>query len=205
MTYFYAKETNKYARNMNPHDLAQYDRSSFVTRIEYGTRTDRTETAPMRVLFETADRCLSDCGNHDALHWPDTPWDQECTATPCGVPAPTFWSTRRLVRVTTRVGPQDVDRWTLTQSFPDPGDGTRAGLWLEGISHTGLVGEVTTTPDVTFTGVQLPNRVDAIDHSPAMDWWRVKTITTESGGKIDVTYSPPDCVAGTRVPDKNAL
>src|SRR6266545_4797325 len=38
-----------------------------------------------------------------------------------------------------------------------------------------------------------------------MNWWRIKTITTETGGKIDVTYSGPDCVAGTRVPDVHAL
>ncbi len=205
MTYVYAKETNRYARAMNPADLAVYDRSSHLVRIEYGTRADRAETAPMQVRFDTADRCLADCGAHDAAHWPDTPYDQECTVAPCHIWAPTFWTTRRLVAVSTRVGDRDVERWSLTQSFPDPGDGTRAGLWLERISHTGLAGPTTTVPDVTFAGVQLPNRVDTIDHSPAMNWWRIKTITTETGGKIDVTYSGPDCVAGTRVPDVHAL
>jgi RHS repeat-associated protein len=205
MTYFYAKETNKYARNMNPDDLAQYDRSGHIVRIEYGTRTDRTEPAPAQVLFETGDRCLADCATRDAAHWPDTPFDQECKAAPCGIPSPTFWSTRRLTKITTVVGTQNVEQWTLSHSFPDPGDGTRAGLWLRKISHTGLVAPVTSTPDIVFAGVQLANRVDAIDHSPAMNWWRVKTITTETGGKIDVSYSEPDCAAGTRLPDVNAL
>jgi RHS repeat-associated protein len=205
MTYFYAKETNSYARNMNPLDLATYDRSSYPLRIEYGTRNDRAETAPMQVLFGIQDRCLSGCAAHDGTHYPDTPWDQECTATPCPVPQPTYWTAKRVTSVTTRAGTRDVERWTLAQSFKDPGDGTRAGLWLDRISHTGLVGGSTPLPDVTFDGVQLPNRVDTVDHSPPMNWWRVKTINTESGGKIDVTYSPQDCVAGSRIPDVNAL
>ena len=52
---------------------------------------------------------------------------------------------------------------------PKPGDTTRAGLWLDSISHTGLAGVAAgartqeTTPDIHFVGVQMPNRVDAID------------------------------------------
>ncbi len=37
-----------------------------------------------------------------------------------------------------------------------------------------------------------------------MNWWRLKIIHTETGGKIDVTYSDQDCVAGSRVPNPNA-
>jgi RHS repeat-associated protein len=211
MSYTYAKETNRYARNNTGTDLAPYDRANYPTTIDYGTRTDTTGPAPMRVALDNADRCLAGCATHDKDHWPDTPWDQECTASPCAVGAPTFWTTKRLTKVTTRVWNaatgtyRDVESWTLSQSFPDPGDGTRAGLWLDRISHTGLVGAAVSVPDVSFVGVQMPNRVDAIDQSPAMNWWRIKTINTETGGKIDVSYSPPDCVAGSRMPDRNAL
>ncbi|HEX8871014.1 MAG TPA: SpvB/TcaC N-terminal domain-containing protein, partial [Lentzea sp.] len=135
MTYSYDKQTNKYARNNSVTDLAEYDRASVLKQIDYGTRSDRTETAPMQVVFDSADRCLADCGTKDATHWPDTPWDQECTTSPCRVGSPTFWTTTRLTTVTTKVGGNPVEKWTLGQSFPDPGDGTRAGLWLDKISH----------------------------------------------------------------------
>jgi hypothetical protein len=55
-------------------------------------------------------------------------------------------------------------------------------------------------PDVQLTWVQLSNRVDTIDHSPAMNWMRLTKIRTEAGGTINITYSDPDCVAGSRVP-----
>ncbi|WP_051366085.1 putative adhesin [Hamadaea tsunoensis] len=207
MRYAYTKETNKYARNLKETDLAGYDRAAYLNRIDYGTRTDRTETAPMQVLFDTSDRCLADCATHDGTHWPDVPWDQECTASPCRNGAPTFWTTRRLTKVTTRTGGADVEAWTLTQSFPNPGDGTRAGLWLDRISHVGLGGGVTTPmPDVVLTGTQLNNRVDTTtDGYAAMNWWRIKDIDSEYGGRIEVTYSDRDCVVGSRMPDPNNL
>ncbi|MGW4214797.1 RHS repeat-associated core domain-containing protein [Lentzea sp. NPDC004789] len=206
MTYSYDKQTNKYARNNSATDLAEYDRASVLKQIDYGTRTDRTETAPMQVVLESADRCLADCETKDATHWPDTPWDQECTTSPCRVGSPTFWTTKRLVAVTTKTGGSPVEKWTLGHSFPDPGDGTRSGLWLDKISHVGLVGGETPVPDVRFQGIQLSNRVDTnSDQLAAMKWWRLKTIFTETGGRIDVTYADADCVPGSRMPDVNAL
>ncbi|WP_084556936.1 RHS repeat-associated core domain-containing protein [Hamadaea tsunoensis] len=206
MSYVYTKETNKYARNLKDTDVVTYDRGAYLNRIDYGTRTDRTETAPMQVVFDTADRCLAGCSTHDGTHWPDVPWDQECTASPCQHYTPTFWTTKRLAKVTTRTGGADVESWTLSQSFPNPGDGTRAGLWLDRISHSGLVGTAAGLPDTTFTGVQLNNRVDTTtDGYTAMNWWRVKDINTEFGARIEVTYSDPDCVAGSRMPDANNL
>ncbi|MFI6100255.1 polymorphic toxin-type HINT domain-containing protein [Lentzea sp. NPDC051213] len=206
MTYSYDKETNKYGRNNSTADLAEYDRASVLKQIDYGTRTDRTENAPMQVALEPADRCLADCGTKDAAHWPDTPWDQECTTSPCYYSSPTFWGTKRLASVTAKVSGNAVEKWTLSHSFPDPGDGTRAGLWLDKISRVGLVGQQTTVPDVRFQGIQLSNRVDThSDQLAAMKWWRLKTIFTESGGQVDVTYSDADCVAGSRMPNKDAL
>ncbi|WP_412543122.1 RHS repeat-associated core domain-containing protein [Longispora sp. K20-0274] len=206
MTYWYVKETNKYGKNNKTTDPIGYDRGGYLSRIDYGTRSDRTESAPMQVVFDTADRCLADCGTHDATHWPDVPWDSDCAASPCKLLGPTFWTTRRLATVTTKVAGNPVDAWTFTHSFPDPGDGTKAGLWLERIGHKGLVRGTATAPDVVFGGVQRNNRVDtASDQYAAMNWWRVNRITLETGGLITVTYSDPDCVAGSRMPDPNAL
>ncbi|GAA3233341.1 RHS repeat-associated core domain-containing protein [Actinocorallia longicatena] len=204
-SYWYAKETGKYGRNGSSTDLASYDRAGYLTRIDYGTRSDTAYgTAPAQVVFDMADRCLANCTSKTATSWPDVPWDQECTASPCYTGAPTFWTTKRLAKVTTRIwngtAPAPVESWTLTHSFPDPGDGTRAGLWLDRISHSGLTGGTASVPDVSFTGVQMPNRVDATDHSPAMNWWRLAQISTETGGKISVAYSGPDCVAASRIP-----
>src|SRR5204862_8236495 len=101
MTYSYDKETNRYGRNNTPSDAVQYDRAGELRSIDYGTRTDSTGSAPMRVEFTVDDRCLSACTTKDAVHWPDVPWDQECTASPCKdtQTAPTFWTTKRLTSI----------------------------------------------------------------------------------------------------------
>ena len=33
-----------------------------------------------------------------------------------------------------------------------------------------------------------------------MNWWRIATISTETGGEVAVAYSAPDCVTGSRMP-----
>lgn len=205
MTLHYQKETNKYARNASPTDLVEYVRGGYLTRIDYGTRDGATGSAPIQVVFDVADRCVTaNCGTHDAANWPDVPWDQECVSGSCYNGAPTFWTTKRLSKVTTKLRTdtgssyRDVESWTFHHTFPDPGDGTRAGLWLDRISHSGTGGIA--LPDVQFKGVQLPNRVDAIDHSPAMNWWRIAEIHTETGGSINVSYSGQQCVAGSVLP-----
>ena len=211
MSYWYQQETNKYGRNLKADDAAGYDRAAWLDRIDYGTRqingvdSALNTTAPMRVDFTVADRCLSDCSTHDATHWPDVPWDFSCTGSSCSDDfSPTFWSAKRLAAVTTQVrgasGYTDVERWTLTQTFPDPGDGTRAGLWLSKISHAGLVGGSASVPDIEFTPVQMPNRVDTIDFAAAMNWMRIARIRNETGGSISVVYSEQDCKAGQTMP-----
>lgn len=210
MSYTYAKETNKYGRNNKPEDDTTYDRAGYLQKIEYGTRTGSTGNAPMQVLFTMADRCFANCG--DKLSWPDVPLDQECTAATCALTqnSPSFWTKKRLASVKTQVwggsSYRDVETWTFTHSFPDPTDSITAALWLDKISHVGHVGSTTTIPDVVFTGQYLSNRVDtAGDQYPAMNKFRIKTITSEAGGKLDVTYSAKDCVAGSRVPDQANL
>ncbi|WP_307833919.1 RHS repeat-associated core domain-containing protein [Actinoplanes regularis] len=212
MSFWYQKETNKYGKNLKADDPVSYDRAGNLERIDYGTRringVDSVlgTLAPMRVDIAVADRCLSDCEKHDATHWPDVPWDQSCIGDKCDDKlSPTYWTTKRLASVTTQVrngsGYTDVERWTLRHTFPDPGDGTRAGLWLSKVSHDGLVGGTTDLPDTEFTPVQMANRVDATgDFAAAMNWMRISRIRTESGGSTSVVYSEPDCKAGETMP-----
>jgi RHS repeat-associated protein len=209
MSLTYAKETNKYGKNNNPQDAAVYDREGYPSKIEYGTRSGDTGSAPMQLVFTVADRCLSGCTTKDAAHWPDVPWDRECTASTCGLSqtSPSFWSTKRLSSIKTQVwggaSYRDVESWTLTHSFPSSDQPT---LWLDRVSHTGSIGGTQAVPDITFVGVALPNRVDTSnDQYPAMNRYRMKTINSETGGKLDITYSTQDCVAGSRVPDQSAL
>ncbi|MFC0529062.1 polymorphic toxin-type HINT domain-containing protein [Phytohabitans kaempferiae] len=211
-SYWYTTESNKYGRNGTPSDTVSYIRGGQLAHISYGTRrngnvdTVFAGTAGAKVIFGPADRCLTNCGTHED-NWPDTPWDQECatTASSCDTTSPTFWTTKRLASVTTQVrnaggGYDNVDRWTLTHTFPDPGDTTQAGLWLDKLSYQGLVGGTASLPDITFTSLSMDNRVDGIDGIDAMAWHRLVRIDTDTGGAIAVTYSDRDCTAGGAKP-----
>lgn len=112
-----------------------------------------------------------------------------------------------MVAAATDTDCRDVNSWSLKQTFPDPGDGSNAGLWLESIQHTGKSGSALSLPPVTFDGVQLDNRVDKIgdDVAPFIKW-RVRKVTSETGSVLTVNYSAPECIAGTNIPaalDKN--
>ncbi|WP_433260269.1 RHS repeat domain-containing protein [Actinosynnema sp. CS-041913] len=206
MSLWYAKETNKYAWNADAAKATEYVRSGWLSRIDYGTRADAEFGAvPARVSFDPADRCEANCGTKNATTWKDVPWDLECTGGPCRVGSPTFWTAKRLAKVTTSVadgaGRRTVDSWTLRHSYPDPGDNTRAGLWLDGITHTGHVGGTLSMPEVTFAGLPRDNRVHAdSDTAPPMKWRRVERIRNGTGGEIVVSYSDPECVAGRTMP-----
>ncbi|HWH01219.1 MAG TPA: polymorphic toxin-type HINT domain-containing protein [Pilimelia sp.] len=210
MSYWYSQETNKYATRNTDSATVSYVRGSFLTRIDYGTwdrgSTDRSVTPTAQVVFTAGDRCVSNCATR-GQNWPDVPWDQECaaSATSCaGRYSPTFWSTRRLAKVTTRVWDttkatpawQDVESWTLTHSFPSPGDGSvHAGLWLASIRHAGHVGGTVTMPPVTFEPTSLANRVLTRTNT-SNNWHRIANIITETGAKIQVTYSLAECSSG---------
>ncbi|WP_212844092.1 polymorphic toxin-type HINT domain-containing protein [Catellatospora sp. IY07-71] len=222
MSFWWGRDTNQYGMNLSTTDLHSYTRDAYLQRIDYGThqrtlvnnvKTDTvytTKPVPMQVEFATADRCLSNCGTHDD-NWPDTPWDLSCTASPCDKHSPAFFSTRRLSEVTTSVWEPAVsdhklvEKWTLTHGFPDPGDGTRAGMWLEKVSHSGHIGPTPTTPatvsvpDIKFDPVMLPNRVDTAlkNGLRPMNWARMAAITTETGGVIGIEYAASECVAGS--------
>ncbi|WP_169501794.1 RHS repeat domain-containing protein [Kribbella catacumbae] len=211
MTYYYAPETNKYGLNRAT-STASYTRGGTLDRIEYGTRegSEYGSSAPAKVTFQSADRCVAgaNCAVRTPAAWPDVPWDQDCAGTTCpNTYSPTFWSTKRLAKITTEVRTgatsyKPVESWTFAHSYPAPGDGTTPSLWLSGITHSA---GALTLPAVTFDGTAKANRVDAAtDGLPSMNKYRIHAVNTESGGVINVEYAAPDCVAGALpAPDLN--
>ncbi|MFE4855950.1 RHS repeat-associated core domain-containing protein [Streptomyces sp. NPDC056670] len=218
MTYYWAKESNSYGRDVNPDTgnatSTPYDRGGYLKRIEYGLRSNNYYATPAaKVDFTVSERCLAtDCTSFDKTHaanWPDIPFDEYCaTGVTCtGNYSPSFWTRKRLTQIDTSVlvgtGFKPVDTWALTQQFPSTGDGTDPALWLASITRTGHTGTGDTAlPAVTFMGEQLANRVEGAttggspDPVPPMIRYRVYGINTESGSTIGITYSDPDCKAG---------
>ncbi|WP_246002089.1 RHS repeat-associated core domain-containing protein [Allorhizocola rhizosphaerae] len=208
MSLFYTPENNNYARNMTTTKVSTYQRAAHLARIEYGQRHGQVYTTPAvaKVIFTPGERCIpgSACTPSTPSSYPDTPWDQSCSSTTsCSNKhfTPTFWMSKRLAKVTTqiyRVGIgryEDVNSWTLTHSFPDPGDGTRPGMWLSKLQHTGHLGGTQSMPEINFDGAQMPNRVDGIDDIPPLNWWRINRVRLESGGVLTVNYATKECVA----------
>jgi RHS repeat-associated protein len=206
MSYFYDVETGKYGQNMGA-TTTTYVRGGVLRKIEYGTKADSYAGAPARVVFTSADRCVpgQNCAAHNATSWPDVPWDIDCTTATCpDKVSPTFWSTKRLTKITTQIWSggvdyRSVDQWDFGHSYPAPGDATAAGLWLNNITHSGLAGGVVTLPSVRFAGTMKPNRVDsAQDGLPALNKPRITTITSESGGEVNVDYAATNCAPGAK-------
>ena len=218
MAYYYTPETNYYGADMANTAVA-YTRGGTLTRIDYGMTSSSiySATAPEQVLFTaTAERCISGvpvaantCADSqfttaNAAYWPDVPIDLDCAqGSSCTNHGPSFWSRKRLTQITTQIqsggGTQQVDKYALTQSFPNNGDNAPT-LWLDSIQHTGLdtLGGTSTatppTPSVSFDPPQqLANRVGTIPNMPLMYHNRIGTITSESGAQTTVTYTTPDC------------
>ncbi|MCP2331280.1 polymorphic toxin-type HINT domain-containing protein [Actinoalloteichus caeruleus] len=216
ITYYYQKELNHYGRAADPSQGTVYARSGWLERIEYGHRlNDEYAPAPARVLFGVSERCLptdtfacnpSQLTTANAHRWPDTPYDNNCAAgqTCTELITPTFWTRKRLTSVTTQIlsgsTHTDVDRWTLTHGFPASGDGTSPALWLDTIKHEGRVGGTADIPVIDFDGVQLVNRVDALEGYAPMYKRRIQTVKNETGGVLQVDYSTQDCRRTDRLP-----
>ncbi|WP_112239212.1 RHS repeat-associated core domain-containing protein [Kribbella monticola] len=207
MSLFYDVETNKYARNVTATSVSTYTRAGNIRRIEYGQTEDRLfKDKPVAAVdFVTADRCYagSTCAASD---YPDTPLDLECTSTSnCNNHFfPSFWTKKRLAKVTTsvlRAGTfQPVSSWTFRHNFLNPNDTRSPLLWLDGITNTGLVGGTAAMPETSFAGTMKPNRVVGTDGLPAMNWPRITSITYGTGGQLTVGYLDPDCSLPGNVP-----
>ncbi|GAA3000670.1 RHS repeat-associated core domain-containing protein [Kitasatospora albolonga] len=219
ISYKYAKEGNYYARgggqNNGTGTRTAYDRYSNVTQIAYGQRLADQITAKgaakpaARIDFTTSERCFAagsiTCSDAQRVvanqsSWPDTPLDQACAATgTCTNYGPSFWTSKRLTKVETTIqvagAARVVDTWALNQVFSDPGDGTSPTLWLSSIQRTASNGQASATlPAVSFTAMQMANRVDGlVPAAPQFNRPRMSSITTETGGRINVTYRPVEC------------
>lgn len=209
VTYYYAKHRNKYGLD-NGRQVAEYDRGGVLLRAEFGTRrgTEYAGPAPAKVVFDTAERCLATTCTPTKENYPDVPFDLQCAAATCPtVVSPTFWTTKRLTKITTYAGAQAVDEWTFSHSFPKPGDGSREALWLTRIGHSGLVGGTATVPTVTFYGRAMENRVNSSsDTAGPLPKYRITGIRNEFGGHVTVNYAPTNCTPATLPkPEQNTL
>ncbi|MGQ0841006.1 type IV secretion protein Rhs, partial [Actinokineospora sp.] len=217
-SYYYSPETNFYGRNLDPAAGTSYVRGGHLDRIEYGLRsTSVFGAAAGRVLFETAERCIASgsvtcdpaqLNAATAASWPDVPADQLCAAgEQCtNRVSPTFFTRKRLNKVTAQAGDgsggyRDVDSWTLTQDYPDPGARQSTPvLNLRSIVRTGHVGSPITLPPTTFDRTAMRNRVDTFSFDWALTRYRITGITNETGAYTSVRYSDMDCDLTTRMP-----
>ena len=206
---FYAKQTNQYS--VNGLTATPYVRGGDLIEIDYGIHTGTvygTSIASDKVVLTYTDRCQpapgqTCAGDHSLMSWPDTPWDQSCTASPCaaGLVSPTFWSTTMLASISTQYWTATgssfatVSQWTLTHSFPDPGDGTSKSLGLTQVDHTGFTAGAGTAgpasiadPPIVFTSATLPNRVQAHDGLVVNYKFRLQSILEATGATISINY-----------------
>jgi RHS repeat-associated protein len=208
---FYAKETNYYAREATPALGTKYDRSGYLTKIEYGLRNGAEDgIAYGLVQVSTMDRCAAQAScaaptpASDPTAYPDVPLDLMCTsATSCSSDqsSPTFWSTKEITSVATSYWSansspaqyQAVSRYDLDYSLPPTGDSTSPSLWLKDIFKTGDYGAGSTTlPGLRMTGINMHNRVNSGTGVPPQNKYRVATVSTDLGARYNVTYGLPD-------------
>lgn len=207
----------------------KYQRGSYPTWIGYGQRLPEQIAAKgaakpaAQINIKNAERCVvigavtcTDTAQRvkaNAASWPDTPIDQECPATgTCLNLSPTYFTTKKFTQIATQVWTgtawRTVDWYDLKQSFQDPGDGTSPTLWLDSVQRNATNGKTAIKlPAVLFQPTQFPNRVDGVVRrpdgtdasAPSYRRPRIQTITTETGGQINVAYKAPECsrLAGT--------
>lgn len=205
MAYYYTQATNAYAENGNTSGSAvSYIRDTYLKRIDYGFRDGGAYgTVPDQIVFTPGDRCTAGTSACDPLssstaaNWPDVPYDLNCAAgSACAVTSPSNWSTVSLASITTQqwngTTYLPVDTYAFKQTIPSVTDGTAPTLFLSSITHTGndtsAGGSAAALPAVTFTPVMLANRADLKDGLPALDRYRIGSITTETGSVIGVSY-----------------
>lgn len=223
MTYVYNLFQGRYGASG-----LQYELAANLDHIDYGdvAGTEHSQNAPMRVQFDTANRCAATCTDTDYAQYPDTPWDLYCAAgQTCSSGSPAFFNNKKLSAISAMVwDPVDppkyrtVDRWVLTQTFPDSGDNiapagpdTPPNLWLQSIQHTGYGADGTTLSEsqMQFGGERRANRVGWGGTMPPYMHYRLTSIRTSTGGQTLVSYTntTPDGVAcdgtWTPAPDGN--
>ncbi|WP_406177937.1 ricin-type beta-trefoil lectin domain protein [Streptomyces sp. NBC_00996] len=221
MSLWWKKETNHYSKNLKFKAPVTYDRGGYLSRIDYGQRSDTLFSAePLaRVSFTVDERCFTEdgiaCTNDNFTSgdwakthiWYDTPADLYCSGASgkeCFVPVPTFWSRKRLAQVTSyaqrtkgSTALSKVDSWNLEQSLPAERTDEGTALWLESITRKGYdtAGKALSLRPVTFVAntESMPNRVKegAGDPNPTFDRLRIERVVNEYGGETLVDYAAP--------------
>jgi RHS repeat-associated protein len=194
IAYFYNTTTNYYAESNGSTGTGQYTQGGTLAKIEYGLRAGSvyTSTPGAQVTFTTSSTVRQ-----------DAPTDLTCAKNAsCSVTAPTFWTPYALASVTAQSlvngSLQDVDFWSLTDTYPATGDSTTSpSLWLSSVTRTGEDGTTPITlPPVTFGGTPMPNLVDTPADTSAgyslITRDRLTSVTNETGGVTTVAYSSPD-------------
>ncbi|MFE2163936.1 RHS repeat domain-containing protein [Streptomyces sp. NPDC059447] len=227
-SYWYAAETNNYAKSGDKTKLLPYTRGGSLSEIRYGQRADTlfTANASHKVTFGYEERCFAaNCDNltrDTSDNWPDVPFDAICSAneTDCRAVGPAFFTRKRMTAIntyawSTAAEPDNyapVDTFDLTQEYLDPGDlgdTSDQTLVLKSIKRTGRNGSTSEVPPVDFTYHMRPNRVDVDgDNVVPLNRPRINTITSETGAITTVTVSDPQCVRGTKMPaaeDDNSM
>ena len=207
---FYDKEKNRYSRHMTTTLSTQYDRSGYLTWIEYGQRhLAENGTAYARIEVTVGERCVTQVNcpapspSSTASSYPDVPLDRWCeslTACAADQTAPTFWSTKTYAKILTEitdVSPasyETVSIYRMSYSFPPTGNpNSSPSLWLTDIEHTGEWGpNATALPSVRMAGVAMQNRVNPPTGGDPIYKYRVTSISTELGARVEVTYGMPD-------------
>jgi len=195
IAYFYNTETNYYAADNGTTATASYVQGGALSSIEYGLRANSVYgVIPAAEVAFTASTSRTDVPTSGSTG------DLACASgAACDVVSPTFWTKYQLTTIATSTlegsALVPVDSWALAQDFPATGDGSAAPLWLESITRTGLDGGSVQLPPVTFTGISLPNRVetaaDLSDGYSIIDRFRIKSVTSETGGVTAVSYDTP--------------
>ncbi len=216
MSLFYDTELGNYARVVTKTAVSPYVRAGNLKRIEYGQADGQVfgQKPVAQVQFTTAERCTpAPCGPSQPTTYPDTPWDLNCASTTnCeNHYTPTFWSQRRLEKITTQVWRQatakheDVQSWSFRQEYLRPANSSPT-LWLKELTPTGLTGpNPEQVQSTTFDGIAMANRVDTgSDAVPPLEWFRMAVVHNGAGGDVAVTYEGVDC-SPTSLPieDKN--
>ncbi|WP_308377948.1 RHS repeat-associated core domain-containing protein [Streptomyces sp. ISL-98] len=225
MSHWYGKETNNYAKSGVADPGTKYVRGGYLKRVDYGQRDGHLfdQKAAQRVTLNYAQRCIVTDGctsltEATKQNWPDVPFDQICgDGKACtGLIGPSFFTRYRMASMNTYVWDtgnaayRNIDNWTFNHSFPDTGDASSPSLWLTSITAKGKAGadvDDLAMPSVTFGSVQMPNHVEGGDTLRYIKH-RIRTIASETGAKIEVNYSDPQCIRGTKMPtaaDDNSL
>ena len=214
---YYTAETNKYAKGGS--GATTYQRGGALSKIEYGLRASNvygSKAAGYRVLFtyDPRGRCNDSTGVKCTTGtldnavapatpsaYPDVPFDQLCTAASCSASqiVPSFFTNASLTKVESQAlvsgSYSTVDSWALSHSFPDPGDGTSAALWLTQVQRTGTAAgqAAIVEPATVFSGTTMQNRVWVVDGLAPLDKWRLSSIQTSLGAVISVNYQGQQC------------